>query len=142
MTKQITEQQATEVLAEMRGWEKNRTDYTKELAWMSDHRGIGVCTKFEYLVADFRPLHDANQALECLEAWLSQHDDDPWCEIWTGGKGLKEVTIEEHVNMSCGCCSENEQIAFAQHKDLCYAIATALCSAQMGEAVTIKETEV
>ena len=127
----ITPTEACARLAEMMGWtlvsKKSCSVYQIYIEWR-DERGsmhwYGVSMGLH--VGTFNPLTDANQAIECLEAWLNgdkyrsaqTHSDSTGHQIELEGK-------------------EWEDMAFATNPSHNYAIAEALLSAEAGESITI-----
>ena len=120
----ITEQQAVECMAEMMGYTVTGVKY----------KGGGIEVYRETPVVDdpifgnnsgrsnLNPLHDANHALECLEAYC----DNP--RLWKQGGWWHVVILENDVY---------KDPWQASHPDPNYAAITALCSAQMGVQVEI-----
>ena len=127
----LTKQQATEVLAEMRGWKKKYVNDGNEPRGRYWCRGCApMC-----LVKDFQPLEDANQAIECLEAWRKQVKSRRvhLCTFSAYGDG------DPYSN--CELFEEVEEVVphgYDEHPDLKHAICTALVSAYKGETVEVE----
>jgi hypothetical protein len=79
----------------------------------------------------FNPLTDANQAIECLEAWL-KGDKHRNAQTHSDSTGHQiELEVEDWADMAF------VELAIATHESLNYAICEALLSAEAGESITI-----
>ena len=122
----MTKQELENLIAEkVMGWEICRTEYTKEEAWHSDHRFIGVNTKYECAVQDWQPLTDLNQCFEALIKWKSEDArrcygiSEP-CEVGLACCVLNEFHADTSIHLKG--CSTNKSLNAA----ICLALAEAV----------------
>ena len=133
--KKLTQSEATDILATLgMGWEKR--------AWWWDPKE----EKCAFSVNAFRPLTDANHALMVLEAWRngdecyrsytvnSLYDPDKAGTARRSGFSVNLYGLP--TNKKCVI-----SLANISNPNLNHAICTAVCSALLGEQVTIEEGE-
>ena len=128
---QLTEQQLNELMAEMRGWKLEKWNGDGTLCHREKRPDGDCCTSFT-------PTTDANQALECLEAWLSKERD---YETTKGDFQRHSVSLMEEYTIEGTSLTDWSCLAEVEHKSLATATCLALASARKGVTVTIKEGE-
>ena len=125
MTKELTQQEATELIAtKVMGWESHKNG-----KYLRVEKGRYV-RKERYNPFDNRRLH---RCFEALEKWCPDNSDKSWNIEHV--EEVKCVTLYEARKTVMGW----DATIHTEHQSLNVAIITALCSAVLGEQVTIKE---
>ena len=130
----ITPTEACARLAEMMGRCTHKDIRRSTIMQKSVCRDCGMESNTYEGLFTFNPLTDANQAIECLEAWVYAGDYDGHRKaVFDTETSIPYSAILTERGGYMGC----QKVGYSTNTSLNHAICEALLSAEAGESITI-----